>query len=235
MAQIDWNQIQNGGQPKRRFAGANVKFFNSYNENSTKSLAEGRPIFDEIPSISIQFPGMDETCRRIEVQDKHEYADLYAMFIAGSEPVTSGTPLAEWSPLNGSAMRELQYMSFKTVEQLAAANDDVKRRMGPLVKFAKMAADWLAAANSPQAQVVKLTQQLEKAEQRTEKLEERIELLMQRIEGNEGTDLRPARVVARLEKAREALEEADIAEILEGEPTPAIKRRGKAKLKVVDT
>lgn len=194
MAQIDWNEVMTG-QPtrKRRYSGANIKFFNAYNENRQKSIDAGRAIFDEIPSISIQWPGGDETVRRIEPQDIQEYPQEYAAFTAGNTPVNSGTPLSEWPPMNGSAMRELQHLGFKTVEQLAAANDDVKRRLGPLVQFVKKAKDWLDAANSSQFEVTNLKQQLEREKRRTEKLEQQMELLMQRIEGNEGTDLRSLR------------------------------------------
>ena len=194
MAQIDWNNLMNGQmQPRKRFHGANVRFFYAYQENRTKSLEAGRAIFDEIPSISIQYPGGDETVRKIEPQDIAEYPELYGAFKAGSEPVISGTPLAEWPLMNGSTLRELQHIGFKTVEQLAEANDEVKRRLGPTSKFVKMAKDWLAAADSSQAEVVALRQQLEVAERRTAKLEEQLELLLQREEGNEGIDLRPRR------------------------------------------
>lgn len=194
MAQIDWQSIMSGNsQPKKRFSGANIKFFYSYNENREKSLKEGRPIFDEIPSISIQWPGQDETVRRIEPQDMQEYPELYARFKAGSEPVLEGTPLAEWPMMSGSAMRELQYLGFKTVEQLAAATDDVKRKLGPLSKFCKLAKEWLDAAGSDQNAVVKLKQQLELETKKRENLEHKLELLMQRVEANEGTDLRGSR------------------------------------------
>ena len=194
MAQIDWQSIMSGNsQPKKRYSGANIKFFYSYNENREKSLKEGRPIFDEIPSISIQWPGQDETVRRIEPQDMQEYPELYARFKAGSEPVLEGTPLAEWPMMSGSAMRELQYLGFKTVEQLAAATDDVKRKLGPLSKFCKLAKEWLDAAESDQNAVVKLKQQLEQETKKREHLEHKLELLLQRVEANEGTDLRGSR------------------------------------------
>jgi hypothetical protein len=194
MAQIDWQSVMSGNsQPKKRYSGANIKFFYSYNENREKTAKEGRPIFDEIPSISIQWPGQDETVRRIEPQDMHDYPELYARFKAGSEPVIEGTPLAEWPMMSGSAMRELQYLGFKTVEQLAAATDDVKRKLGPLSKFVKLAKDWLEAANSTQNDVAKMKAQLEKAEARAAALEHKLELFMQRVEANEGIDLRPQR------------------------------------------
>ena len=185
--------MSGNSQPKKRYQGANIKFFFAYNENEEKSLREGRPIFDEIPSISIQWPGGDETVRRIEPQDIQEYPEPYARFKAGSEPVADGTPLAEWSLMTGSAMRELQYLGFKTVEQLANGSDEAKRKLGPLSKFVKLAQDWLAAAKSDQNEVVKLKQLLEKSETRQKALEEKLEILIQRIEANEGTDLRSYR------------------------------------------
>jgi hypothetical protein len=194
MPHIDWESIRQQANgiivQKKRFAGANVKFFYAYNENEEKSLKEGRPIFDEIPSISIQWPGMDETVRRIEPQDIQEYPEAYARFTANSEPITEGTPLAEWPIMNGSAMRELQYLGFRSVEQVANASDEAKRKLGTLSKFVKLAQEWLAAANSTQNEVVKLKLKLEQEQNRTAKLEEKVELLLQRISANEGTDLR---------------------------------------------
>jgi hypothetical protein len=222
MAQIDWQSIMSGNsQPKKRYSGANIKFFYSYNENREKSLKEGRPIFDEIPSISIQWPGQDETVRRIEPQDMQEYPELYARFKAGSEPVLEGTPLAEWPMMSGSAMRELQYLGFKTVEQLAAATDDVKRKLGPLSKFCKLAKEWLDAANSDQNAVVKLKQQLEAETKKRENLEHKLELLMQRVEANEGTDLRGTR--------RAMAEEAVEDDLDLDESTDEPKRRGRPR------
>jgi hypothetical protein len=230
MAQIDWNNLMNGQmQQRKRFHGANVRFFNSYNENKEKSLTAGRKIFDEIPSISIQYPGGDETVRKIEPQDVADYPEKYAAFMAGNEPVESGTPLAEWPLMNGSTLRELQHLGFKTVEQLADAHDEVKRKLGPTGRFVKMAKDWLDAANSSQFNVVALKQQLEREQKRTAKLEEQVELLLQRVEGNEGTDLRPRRkeVIRSIEVEEEVLEEGSQDEVLEEEVAP--KRRGRPR------
>jgi len=197
MAHIPWEQIMHGSQQNDKpFKGANVKFFNAYQENRLKSQDAGRPIYDEIPSISIQYPGMDETVRRIEPRDIEAYPELYKAFRSGSEPVQDGTPLQEWTLLPGTAMRELQYLGFKTVEQLAEANDDVKRRMGPLVQFVKRAKDWIEAANTPQNEIVAMRESLEKERARTFKLEEQLAILMQRIDSTEGNDFYTKRVVA---------------------------------------
>ena len=188
MARVDWEAVMNGGNSnKHPYAGANVRFFNAYLENAEKSLKEGRPIFDEIPSISIRWPGQDETVTRIEPHHIAMFQEKYQQFKAGNEPVTEGTPIAEWPLMSGTAMRELQYMGFRTVEQLAAANDEVKRKLGPLAKFIKLASDWLDAANSTQNDVVKLKAQLDKANGQIASLTHKLELFMQRVEANEGT------------------------------------------------
>jgi len=232
MAQIDWNNLMNGQmQQRKRFHGANVRFFNAYNENKEKSLQAGRAIFDEIPSISIQYPGGDETVRKIEPQDVADYPELYAAFKAGSEVVVSGTPLAEWPLMNGSTLRELQHLGFKTVEQLAEAHDEIKRKLGPTGRFIKMAKDWLDAANSSQFTVVALKQQLEREQKRTAKLEEQVELLLQRVEGNEGTDLRSHRKeVIRSIQVDELIEEGSQDEFNAEDSAPiAPKRRGRPR------
>jgi outer membrane protein TolC len=90
-------------------------------------------------------------------------------------------------------MREFQYLGFKTVEQVANATEDAKRKLGTLSKFVKLAKEWLAAANSDQNDVAKLRVQLEQYQTKYAKLEEKLELLMQRIEASEGTDLRDER------------------------------------------
>jgi len=224
MPQVDWSEIMARGQQKKRYAGLNVQFFNAYNENEEKSLKEGRPIFDEIPSISIQIPGGDTTVRRIEPQDIQDYPEKYAAFKAGSEPVTDGTPLSEWPMMPGSAMREFQYLGFKTVEQVANASDEARRKLGTLSKFIKMAKEYLDAANSDQNSVAKLRVQLDNYKERYAKLEERVELLMQRIEANEGTDLRSERKSTAIDEEEVIQDDLD-----EDEVVARPRLRGRAK------
>jgi hypothetical protein len=122
----------------------------------------------------------------------------------------------------------LQHLGFKTVEQLADAHDELKRKLGPTGRFIKMAKDWLDAANSSQFNVVALKQQLEREQKRTAKLEEQVELLLQRVEGNEGTDLRPRRKeVIRSIEVDELIEEGSQDEVAEEEAAP--KRRGRPR------
>lgn len=193
MTNFNWQQVQaqmqGYGEPQKRYRGANVKFFYAYNQDMQQTYDAGRPIFKEIESISIQWPGMDETVRAVEPRDVQEYPEEYARFKAGSVPVQAGTPLVEWSLLPGTAMRELQHLGFRTVEQLAEANDDIKRRMGPLSQFVKRAKEWIEAATAPQNEIVSLREQLERERKRTEKLERDLAMLIQRVNATEGNSM----------------------------------------------
>ena len=123
--------------------------------------------------------------------------------------------------MTASAMRELHYLGFRTVEQLATANDEIKRKIGPLSKFIKLAADWLEAAKSSQHDVVTLKQQLENESNRRKMLEEKVELLLQRIEANEGTDLRGMR--------KEVIQSAPVVDDLDVADDVAPARRGRPR------
>lgn len=236
MAIVDWEAIIQGNSPTReRKAQPNVKFFFAYNENYEKSLAAGRPVYDEIESISLQWPGQDETVRKVEPHDIREYSEKYRAFREGNEAITEGTALASWPPMNPNALRELQYLGFKTVEQLAAATDDVKKKLGPLSRFCKTAKDWVDASNSHQGEVVKLKALLEDAERKQAALAEKLELFMQRVEANEGTDLRGARkeVIASIE-VEAPQEVTDYAEdegegITEEDVIAGLRKRGRPR------
>ena len=119
-------------------------------------------------------------------------------------------------------MRELQYLGFRTVEQLAAATDDVKKKLGPLGRYTKLAQDWLDAAHSDRSEVVKLKNLLEAAEKKQAALAEKLELFMQRVEANEGTDLRGER--------KEMIQSIESEEdLMEGDESSDVKRRGRPR------
>lgn len=180
---------QQGGAPHR---GANVKFFIDRIESQAKTLEAGIPQYDYIPSISIQYPGHDITVTRIEPHHIAQYPEEHRRFLATQGEVeipSGGLSLLEWTKLPRSGADQLIHLGFLTVEQVAAADDHVKSRLGTLGKYVKMAQEWLAAANSKQSDVVKLKEQVEKLLGRCEKLEEQNGLLIKRIETTEGTRL----------------------------------------------
>lgn len=190
MPQLDINEIMYGADPRKKpYHGANVRFFYEDRQNQRKTEEAGRPIFDQIASISIQWPGGDITVRAVEPRDKAAYKDEWDSFQAGNEPVQHGLPLTEWALIPGSVVKELKYLGFHTVEQLAAASDEAKRKLGPIGNLIKKAADYLESANCSQAEIVNMRESLEREKRRTAKLEETLEILLQRINANEGNNL----------------------------------------------
>jgi hypothetical protein len=166
----------------------NVRFFVAYNLNPVKSASEGRPVYDEIESVSIKFPGMDETVRRVENQDKANYPKQWEAFKAGTEAGISGTPLVEWAVIPASAAKELNYHGFFTIEQLAEAPDAAKARIGTLSQFCAKAKTWLEAAESDANRIVALEAAIEHERARSRRLEDKLEVLIARINATEGTD-----------------------------------------------
>ena len=218
---VDWShvtqELQNQQSSGRR---ANVKFFVAYNLNPVKSANEGKPVYDEIESISIKFPGMDETCRRVEQQDKANYPKEWEAYKSNTEAVAEGTPLVEWAMLPASAAKELNFHGFHTVEQLAEAPDAAKARIGTLAQFVSKAISWVEAANSDANKIVALEAAIEHERERSRKLESQMEVLIQRVNANEGTDLKMEKEV---EKAPSNVDK------LEAEVARATKRGRKRK------
>lgn len=174
----------------KQYDGAHIQFKLEAVQDIRRSEAEGRPIFNEIEIIEVHFPGCDITAVPVNELHKKEYAEQYAQFKAGLEQSTTGTPLEQWALLTKSQVYELKHFGIRTVEQLAEANAEVKRKHGAMHALSKKAKEWLAAANSTQSDVARLTSQVESLEAKLKKAMEMNEVLIQRIEATEGTRFR---------------------------------------------
>lgn len=190
---ITMEQIQadmrraSGSQPK--YEGANVRFFYEYPEDKKKTEETGLYSVKEVLSVSIQWPGCDETVVRAEDSHKYEYPRQWAAFQAAQEPPLEGTPLAEWAKMPRAVTLELAHYGIKSMEQLAGLSDAGKQKIGPLQKWCKEAQVVLDSVNSDSAKVAALTLQLERQTKRANQLEEQIGALMRRIESVEGVRL----------------------------------------------
>lgn len=174
---------------RKRYEGANVRFYTEIRTDEEKTKKEGRPICYEVEFIEIHYPGCDKTPRPVEPRDKEEYALQYNAWKEGRTPPTVGTPLSEWAMIPRAIVEELAFFGFKTVEQLSSPSDEVKKKLGPLSKWVKRAKEYIAAAKSDQNQMVSLKEQLERETARANKLEEQFELALQRISALEGTKI----------------------------------------------
>lgn len=173
----------------KSFHGGNVRFFLHTEKDELASEKAGIPKYKEIEMVGVRYPGQGEHCVTATEKHRTEYAEIYKAFKEGLEPPTEGMPLTEWPPIPRPVVEELRYFGFKTVEQLAGATDETKRRIGPLADWCKPAKKWLEAANSSQAQVAKIKALLEVEERKRKKLEDQVALLFQKIETYEGVKL----------------------------------------------
>jgi len=97
-----------------------------------RSEAEGRPIYDRVPFISIYIPG-DKTkkvVRAVRTQwfgdtppDTERFHRQWAAFQQGEKVMAEGLPLKEWPIMTTSQVKELNGLNIYTVEQLAEVPD----------------------------------------------------------------------------------------------------------------
>lgn len=97
-----------------------------------ESEKQGRPIYKDVPFITIDFPG-DKTKkvkRPVSLEstphkpsDPQRFPIQWSAFEAQKEQVQTGTPVTEWPPIGKSESLELKGMKIHTVEQLANLPD----------------------------------------------------------------------------------------------------------------
>lgn len=155
-----------------------VLFYIEPVKNNTRSLEEGRPIFEEKEWISIKFPGSREERKSpVRQRDIDRFPRHYAAFKARtSQEMTSGTPLVEWTGCTRSAAEELKFWNISTVEQLASVTDQNVQNVKGMVTLKQSAIKWLEASKEMAASEALAT------------ANEKIDVLMARLEALESQD-----------------------------------------------
>jgi hypothetical protein len=94
-------------------------------KNEAKSKEAGRPIFEDLPHMSIRAPGAKDTFITLVTDiEKRKYHKHWKAFTERQEEVlVEGTPLEEWSGITRSEAEELKFFKIFTVEQLAGMSD----------------------------------------------------------------------------------------------------------------
>jgi len=113
------------------FAGGNagddklfVKFENKPVQDKQATADQGRPIFKEIPHISIRAAGSQNfVCRRASHADRQRFPRHFAAFEQKQEMPVEGTLLSEWPLISRTMAKELEGLEVKTVEQLVNMSD----------------------------------------------------------------------------------------------------------------
>jgi hypothetical protein len=116
--------------------------------NTTRSLAEGREIYDDVEIVEIRFPGSKDvkafpatarshwldnpfTGEQTQVTYAERFARQYQQFKARTAQTKSGTPLDLAPFLTESKRAELRAQNVYTVEQLAAIDGTELKNLGP--------------------------------------------------------------------------------------------------------
>lgn len=102
-----------------------VRFYTAPLKDDAASTREGRPIFRDVEMIELRVRGdRNQVVQRpVRPNDIPRFRDAYRSFTDGLEARESGTPLSEWPIMTASAVKEMAYLGFHTVEQLAGASD----------------------------------------------------------------------------------------------------------------
>jgi len=110
-----------------------VEFYEDKVLQNFLSEQEGRPIYHDVVNIRIRIPGNDTLVidRAMEEGDKIRFPRHWAFFESktknGEHP---GTPLSEMPGVTKATIENLRVRGFYTVEQFAAASDQVLSGLG---------------------------------------------------------------------------------------------------------
>lgn len=163
-------------------------------ENRQASIDAGHPKFDNVDYAIITPAGSKDRVERPvsawfahlaqEVQAERfpsdwlqKYRNDYAAWKEGREAPIDGTPLVSWPPISPAMLKELLGLRVRTVEDLAAANEETLARLGMGARALKQqAVDWLATSNN----IGKVAGQLTALQVKLEAQAKQIETLLQR-------------------------------------------------------
>lgn len=116
---------------------------------------------------------------RFPVAWLNNYKEQFKAWKEGRELPVEGTDLRLWPAITPALLKELQGLRLRTVEDLAAANEETIRRMGMGARALKQqAVDWLKAAND----IGKVAARVSSLEVRTADQEATIKTLTERNE-----------------------------------------------------
>ena len=155
-----------------------VRFYLEPQKNNTKSLAEGRPIFDEKLMVEILAPGdrNSRVNRPARDEDKERFPYAWNKFQTNATPANVGTPLEEWPSLTVTEVAEFKAMNLYTVEQVAGMHDGITSKYSGFHTYRKMAQAYIEAAKGP-AEAQRLAVELERRDDEIARLNARIDEL----------------------------------------------------------
>lgn len=164
-------------------------------ENRQKSLDEKRPVFDNIVHVTITAIGSKDSVTKpalpwLEMCDQQvreerlppewamKYRSAYEHFLRGEEAPVNGIPIGMWEGISPAERASCKAIHILTVEDLAVANEEAKRRLGMgALDLVSRAKKYLDAASGPGALLAEnrdLQEKYKASEARRTALEERV-------------------------------------------------------------
>jgi hypothetical protein len=159
-------------------------------EDRAASIEAGCPRFTEVDFALITPAGSKDRVERVvtdwfahlaqEVQNERypvewlqRYRAEYTAWKEGRDLPLEGTALVQWPPITPALLKELLGLRIRTVEELAAANEETLKRIGMGARALKQqAVDWLAASNDIGKVAAKLTAMQVQLEAQSRQIEE---------------------------------------------------------------
>lgn len=125
-----------------------ARFYKHAIKNEARTIAEGRPMFDEKVFVSIIIPGDKNTRveREMRDEDKERFPRAWAAFQNADTVSLTGTPVEQWPPLSVTQVAELKAMNILTVEHLAELSDSITQKMMGLGQLRTQAQAYIKAA-----------------------------------------------------------------------------------------
>lgn len=116
-------------------------------QNNFKSNEAGRPIFEDVPHITIITPGSrDKFVGKATEEYKRRFPKQWAQFLAKENVEENGTPLSAVTWLTRSQIAEFNAVQIRTVEQLANLSDTLSQKFMGIHQIRSRAKTFLDAA-----------------------------------------------------------------------------------------
>lgn len=134
-------------------------------EDRTATIESGSPKFRDVDyaiitpagskdrverEVKAWFEHLDRevTSQRFPIEWLGNFKAQYAAWKDGREAPLDGTPIIRWPAVTPAQVKDLLGLKIKTVEDLAAANEETLKRLGMGARALKQqAVEWLASAN----------------------------------------------------------------------------------------
>lgn len=112
-------------------------FFAKERLDQNASFAAGRPIYVSDDWIEIIVPGSrDKPTSPVRIDHQKRFPQQWESYKSGdARNVAGGTPITEWQAVARTRAAELKAQGFYTVEQLAAASDTQRQKIGADARF----------------------------------------------------------------------------------------------------